>query len=260
MKRLLRAALTLVIVAGIVTALWPVGQSAYGLWSQRTLQSAWRTSAGEQEKRDSPQKAQIISARNASHVPGAQRVSKHSDHHRVSKAGTSKQKTSRGASKVARISRHRRFTGWPPTRLIIPDIDLDVIVVQGIDNKDLRRGPGHDPNSGFPGEWGNCVIAGHRNVYGSFFYRLGELGSNSIIQLCTPDQTFTYKVATTFVTASIDTSVLQAPLNKQAPPRLTLYTCTLPKTTNRIVVVANLVDDVDDKAKLTGSRGHSTPS
>jgi hypothetical protein len=34
---------------------------------------------------------------------------------------------------------------WVPVRLIVWQIDLDAVVVQGIDNAALRRGPGHDP-------------------------------------------------------------------------------------------------------------------
>lgn len=114
------------------------------------------------------------------------------------------------------------------------------MVVQGLDESALRRGPGHDPNSGLPGEAGNCVIAGHRNTYGSWFYRLDELWSGSVIRLKTAKQTFTYTVVEVTTVSDTDTTVLRAPDDENAPPRLTLITCTLPHTSNRIVAVAEL--------------------
>ncbi len=41
-KRRLRDLATAVFVAGCVVALWPLGQTAYGVWSQRALQAQWR--------------------------------------------------------------------------------------------------------------------------------------------------------------------------------------------------------------------------
>ena len=38
-------------------------------------------------------------------------------------------------------------------------------VVEGADNRDLERGPGHLTGTVLPGEDGNCVIAGHRDTH-----------------------------------------------------------------------------------------------
>jgi sortase A len=124
--------------------------------------------------------------------------------------------------------------------LIIPDIGLDVVTVQGVDHRALRRGPGHDPASVWPGEVGNCIIAGHRNVWGSPFWRLNELGPGNRIELRTPRQSYIYRVSHTSVVAETDAGALSFPRHGRAAPRLTLYTCTLPKTTQRVLVVANL--------------------
>ncbi|MBV9470194.1 MAG: sortase, partial [Abitibacteriaceae bacterium] len=102
--------------------------------------------------------------------------------------------------------------------------------------------PGHDPSSHLPGEHGNCIIAAHRNMYGWWFYRLGQLGSNSIIKLKSPTETYTYKVAKMTVTHATDTAILDDPINPDAAPRLTLYTCAIPHGSKRIVVVANQVE------------------
>src|SRR5205085_2443958 len=47
--------------------------------------------------------------------------------------------------------------------------------VQGISVEDLRRGPGHYPDTVMPGEKGNAAIAGHRTTYGAPFGDLDKL-------------------------------------------------------------------------------------
>jgi LPXTG-site transpeptidase (sortase) family protein len=96
---------------------------------------------------------------------------------------------------------------WPLTKLTIADIGLETFVVQGMDDAALRRGPGHDVNSSLPGE-GNCVIAGHRNVYGSFFYRLDELLPGAPIVLQSSNGKFTYIVEAVFVTPDTNLTIL----------------------------------------------------
>ena len=62
--------------------------------------------------------------------------------------------------------------GAPVARLVIPRIDLDEIVVEGIEERSLRAGPGHLPGSALPGEAGNAVFSAHRDRH---FSRLDEL-------------------------------------------------------------------------------------
>jgi sortase A len=121
--------------------------------------------------------------------------------------------------------------------LIIPEIGLDTVVLQGWEDDVLRRGPGHAPTTAPPGV-GNCVIAAHRNVYGSWFRRLDELLPDSVIQLKTPRATYTYRVALAYSITDTDTTVLQQPSGADDRPRLTLVTCTLPHSSTRLVTVA----------------------
>ena len=53
--------------------------------------------------------------------------------------------------------------GAPVARLVIPHIDLDEIVLEGVGDEELNAGPGHLPGSAFPGERGNAVISAHRD-------------------------------------------------------------------------------------------------
>ena len=65
------------------------------------------------------------------------------------------------------------MSGAPVARLLIPEIGLDAIVIEGVDEFALNAGPGHLPGSAFPGEAGNAVISAHRDRH---FSRLGAIG------------------------------------------------------------------------------------
>jgi LPXTG-site transpeptidase (sortase) family protein len=202
---------------GIAIALWPLGQKAYGVWSQRELEAQWeQTTRGTSKKADAKRETQDVKTKSQS-----SRVS-------FSTSGSGSRKP---------------VAPWPMTRISIPDIGVNAVVVQGLDEKSLARGPGHDPNSALPGQPGNCVIAGHRNVYGAWFYRLDELWAGSKIELQTPDGNATYYVVSVRTVSESDGSVRLPPTEPNARPRLTLITCTLPHTPNRIIVTAEHSDE-----------------
>lgn len=125
-------------------------------------------------------------------------------------------------------------------RLVIPDIYVDVPVMQGLDDAALMNGPGHDPHSDQPGQPGNCVIAAHRNIWGAEFWHLPNLKKGANIRLHSADKTYHYRVVQVLTVPESDFSVLQRP-GRPNISRLTLYTCTKPRTVSRYVVVADLV-------------------
>lgn len=135
-------------------------------------------------------------------------------------------------------ARKVKIAPWPLTKMVAPDINLNAFVVQGWEDDKLRRGPGHYELSSQPGE-GNCVIAGHRNVYGSPFGDLDRLFPGSLINLENRNGTFTYVVDSISVASASDWRVTEPP-PPGARPMLTLLTCTLPHTPNRVVVRAFL--------------------
>lgn len=53
--------------------------------------------------------------------------------------------------------------GEPVGRIIIPAIDLDEVVIEGVGPAQLDIAPGHLPQSPLPGENGNAVISAHRD-------------------------------------------------------------------------------------------------
>jgi sortase A len=85
-------------------------------------------------------------------------------------------------------------TGEGIGRIIIPRIDEDMVVVQGTDTASLQKGPGHYPETGFPGEGKTIGIAGHRTTYLAPFRKINEIQDGDEIRLEMPYGTFTYTV------------------------------------------------------------------
>mgnify|MGYP000235737260 CR=1 FL=1 len=144
--------------------------------------------------------------------------------------------------------------GDPVTRIEIPKLDVDTMVVEGTSLSALRAGAGHYPETPLPGEMGNVAIAGHRTTYGRPFNRLDELEIGDKIILETPIGTHTYEVlAAPSVVLPTDWDLV---VNDYPPGGsfLTLTTCH-PEgaATHRIVVRAELVDSTDAVAKAVGS-------
>ena len=85
-------------------------------------------------------------------------------------------------------------TGDPLTRIVVPSLGVNAVVVEGTSPAALRAGAGHYPNTPLPGEQGNVAIAGHRTTYGKPFNRLDELPVGAEVRLETPLATYTYEV------------------------------------------------------------------
>ncbi|HUE59508.1 MAG TPA: sortase, partial [Acidimicrobiales bacterium] len=99
--------------------------------------------------------------------------------------------------------------GGAVDHLVIPKIGVDKYVVQGIGEQDLRRGPGHYPETVMPGELGNAAIAGHRTTYGAPFFDLDHLKQGDDIFLTdTQNRRWDYQVTRSFVVSPNDVSVL----------------------------------------------------
>jgi sortase A len=80
------------------------------------------------------------------------------------------------------------------TRIKIPAIDVDVVVVEGTGADALRAGAGHYKETALPCEDGTVAIAGHRTTYGRPFANLDLLKPGDTITLQTPVGTCTYNV------------------------------------------------------------------
>lgn len=119
----------------------------------------------------------------------------------------------------------------------IPKIKVKAAVVKGVGENELRVGPGMYPESAMPGEMGNVAIAGHRNMYGSWFRNVHKLEKGDEINIEYLNEKYTYEVQEVFTCAVDDWSVVE----KTDYKALTLTTCDPPgAVTHRLVVRAIL--------------------
>lgn len=104
-------------------------------------------------------------------------------------------------------------------RIAVERLGVSAIVLEGVGNRELRRGAGHIPATPLPEQGkGNVGIAAHRD---SFFRALKDIREDDTIELTTLDGTFRYKVEWTKIVKPTDISVLE-PTDE---PALTLVTC-----------------------------------
>ena len=138
----------------------------------------------------------------------------------------------------------RRFaataeTGQPIGRIEAPAMDgLNAVVVQGTDTASLQRGPGHYPETPFPGQGGTVGIAGHRTTYLAPFRHIDSIETGDPIVLKMPYGTFVYRVEKTTIVDPSDVGVVK----KVGYERLVLSAChPLYSAEQRYIVFARLV-------------------
>ena len=131
----------------------------------------------------------------------------------------------------------RSDDGDPLGRIRIARIGVDEIFVQGTGTADLRRGPGHYPDTPLPGQRGTVAIAGHRTTYGAPFHDVDDLRRGDAIVLSMPYGRFTYRVQRTRIVEPTATEVTD-PVGYD---RLVLSAChPLYSAAQRIIVFARL--------------------
>jgi LPXTG-site transpeptidase (sortase) family protein len=87
-----------------------------------------------------------------------------------------------------------RGEGDPLTRIEIPAIGVNTIVVEGTTPSALKAGAGHYRSTPLPGQKGNVAIAGHRTTYGRPFNKIDGLDVGDRIVMTTPVGRYTYSV------------------------------------------------------------------
>jgi sortase A len=95
---------------------------------------------------------------------------------------------------------------------------LAVMILEGTDNRSLRRGVGHIQYTTLPGQSGNVAIAGHRDT---FFRDLRKITKNDEITLTTFDGSFRYAMDFSEVVEPNNTEAL----DPSSDAILTLVTC-----------------------------------
>jgi sortase A len=89
--------------------------------------------------------------------------------------------------------------GEPLGFIEIPSIGVDKMVVNGVSVDDLKKGPGHFPESVLPGQIGNTSFAGHRTTHGAPFFRVDEIAPGDQIIVTTLAGRFVYIATETLV-------------------------------------------------------------
>ncbi len=108
---------------------------------------------------------------------------------------------------------------WPISRLDVPRLGIDRIVLAGASGSSLAFGPGHLFGSSLPGQQGNTVIAGHRDTHFRF---LQDIQRGDLIQMQSlTGETIQYEVTETIIADEKEAEyIANTPENT-----LTLITC-----------------------------------
>jgi len=144
----------------------------------------------------------------------------------------------------------------PPTRLVIPRLNLDIPVLPvGVKTiwdagqprmvwDDLPNAAGFHQTSAYPGNVGNTVINGHRDIKGAVFRHLDRLEPGDEIILYVGEVAYPYRVVERLVVPETFASAGQRAENLRLigylpEERLTLVTCTpVGLATHRLLVIA----------------------
>lgn len=131
-------------------------------------------------------------------------------------------------------------------RIVIPDIRVDMPIIEGKDEKALNLGVWHRPNTGRPGV-GNMVLTGHRVGYAFLpedirnsisFYNLDKLEENDYVIVYWEGNEYDYEIYGSEIVNPNDIYIE----NKEGDERLTLYTChPLGELSKRLVYYAKRV-------------------
>lgn len=107
-----------------------------------------------------------------------------------------------------RVVERQPLPGDAIAEIEIPSIGVAEYVVEGTGTGDLRKGPGHYPETPLPGSRGTTAIAGHRTTYGAPFRDIDQLRRGDRIVLDMPSGRYVYAVEKTQIVDDQDLSVL----------------------------------------------------
>ena len=125
-------------------------------------------------------------------------------------------------------------------RIEIPKIGVNDIVVAGVSTSDLKKGPGHFPDTPLPGQLGNAAIAGHRTTYGQPFHNVDKLEINDDIVVTTLSGTFVYKVTGQQIVSPSDYQVIST--TDPTLATITLTSCHPKWTAQERIIISGVLD------------------
>jgi sortase A len=136
-----------------------------------------------------------------------------------------------------RVREKRPLPGDSIGEIILPSLGKHYFMVEGTDTDNLRKGPGHYPETPLPGERGTVAVAGHRTTYGAPFRHIDQLKHGNRIIMSMPYGRYVYRVEKTQI---VDDSALWI-TDPVGYDRLVLSAChPLYSAAQRLVVFARL--------------------
>ncbi|MDI6715591.1 MAG: sortase [Actinomycetota bacterium] len=204
-SKLRRKISNLLIIFGIITIAFPFITEAYGYFTARQLSRDWDLQASEQKEQAKKLQERQDRLILKGQLPREEEI-------------ISNLHTNKGLAKSKSKEKRKPF---PKTKIIIPKIGVNQVVLEGTSPDILKLGPGHYIGTANPGDRGNVGIAGHRVTYTHPFNRLDELVRGDLIILETIDYQYEYRVENMLVVDPKNVSTLMP----TADPRVTLTTC-----------------------------------
>ncbi|MBP3915274.1 class D sortase [Clostridium sp.] len=133
------------------------------------------------------------------------------------------------------------YQDYNPIAIIeIPSINVQQVLMEGVDDSTLQYFLGHMNGTALPGENGNMAIAGHcYSDYASVFENLYMLQYGDSINVITKTDMYVYTVTDNFTVYPDETYVL----DDTTEPTITLITCT-PSTTQRVIIKGYLSEKI----------------
>jgi sortase A len=144
----------------------------------------------------------------------------------------------RRASILARRYKGRVKSGEGIGRIKIDRLSLDTVFVQGTGLDDLRKGPGHYPETRMPGQAHTVAIAGHRTTYLAPFHEIPDMKPGDLITLEMPYGDFTYRMTGSRIVAPTAVGII----HETGHERLVLTAChPLYSAAQRYAVFARII-------------------
>lgn len=214
---------TLLIIAGIAMAMFPLGDRLYTwYWQNRALESYEQLSAVFAEEEN---------------------VGPEQEDGQSNQSGQAGEPGPASGNEEAPESQPEQKPAPPPIKPIgivkIPKIDVNLPILEGATKRNLKVGAGWLTETSKLGEVGNTALAAHRSyTYGRFFNRLDEVEIGDEIIIEANGTEYRYTVFEKLAVEPEDRSVLAR--NKKDRV-LTLITCTPIKVaTHRLIIHAKL--------------------
>ena len=222
-KRTLAKIANVIIVAGVLVALYPLLDRAFTWYWQQKVFNDWEESlAAEEDFLDDSHYAPVTGSE-----PG-------SEPHEETWGDTESTEEPSGGL----------FALEPLGMLEIEKIDLKKPVFKGSGILNLKIGAGLLENTAEIGAPGNTVLTAHRSyTYGRFFNRLDEMQAGDEVVIATPEGTYRYVAYNKVIVEPDDTSVTRGSKEEKI---LTLYTChPIHNATHRLIVQAKLIEEAE---------------